>query len=761
MNSSSFNAWKLVSLSPISPWALVLLAVLVMAGVAMAGWGIRAESLLWRRSILWILRLGAGLAALFFLLEPGVRNLQVARTKNRVAILVDRSASMGFPGEPEGRSRSQLVADFLKASGSSLDSLRERFAVEIYGFEPELSPLTPEQLQASPPRGPRTDLLGALRAAHLAEQGAGSRKLSALVLFSDGADNVSLAGGVAGQAKSALSEMGVPISTFLVGKGGLKDLAVEHVKVDDFAFVRSSIAVEVEIRGRGFKGQSVPVTLRREGQTVATKVIVLKSDDDLQTLSFSFSPDQTGRFVYTVSVPIFPDEVVTENNTRSFVLKVIRDRIRVLLVVGRPSWDERFLRGLLRPDPNVDLVSFYILRTMSDDPLVRSDRELSLIPFPQEEIFDKRLDTFDVVIFQNFGYSEPGLSIAQYERNLERYVVKGGALVVIGGDHAFGEARATFPILGQALPLEPVGRPLSLDAFKPRLTAQGLHHPVTAFSGTDAPESVWAQLPALSGTNVTRAKHGATVLLSHPFQQVDGQAAPVLALWEYGRGRSMALTVDTSWYWAFTAHSDGSPSRYYERFWSNALRWLVRDPDLTGLSVTADPSSVEPGKSVGAVLTARTADYQPASGAEARVDLFSVESQKIIGSQKGTTGSDGTLRVEFPPPAPGAYKLLGSAKKAEKELGEAEDVVAVRAVGPELSDASVRPDILEQIAKATRGKAYRLPMVSFPEIPLLDPPLVEVGRRRDEPLWDRWHYLALLVALLGAEWMLRRRFGYI
>ncbi len=212
MNSPSFNAWKLVSLSPIPLWALLLLAVLVMVGVAMAGWGIRTESLVWRRSILWILRLGAGLAALFFLLEPGVRNLQVARTKNRVAILVDRSASMGFPGEPEGRSRSQLVADYLKASESSLDSLRERFTVEIYGFEPELSPVTPGQLETSPPRGPRTDLLAAIRAAAVAEQGAGSRKLSGMLLFSDGADNVSLASGVTGQAKSALSELGVPIS---------------------------------------------------------------------------------------------------------------------------------------------------------------------------------------------------------------------------------------------------------------------------------------------------------------------------------------------------------------------------------------------------------------------------------------------------------------------------------------------------------------------------------------------------------------------
>ena len=136
----------------------------------------------------------------------------------------------------------------------------------------------------------------------------------------------------------------------------------------------------------------------------------------------------------------------------------------------------------------------------------------------------------------------------------------------------------------------------------------------------------------------------------------------------------------------------------------------MRDPDLTTLKVTADPPSVEPGKPVGVVVSARTADYQAAQDAQVRVELFSVATQKPVAVQTGTTGPDGVVRLEFPPPAPGPYKLLGTAKKGETDLGKGEDAVAVRAVGPELSDASVRPELMEQIAKVTGGKAYRLPM---------------------------------------------------
>jgi uncharacterized membrane protein len=744
-------------------WALVLLGLGLLAGVALAVIGLRKEAIRLRRVVLFTLRVLAGLAALFFLLEPGIRNMQVASVKNRVAILVDRSASMGFPADAEGRSRSQAVAQYLEAVAPELAALGQRFTLEMYGFDPALAPVSPQQLQAEPARGGRTDLLSALRAVKASDQSGTSKKLSGIVVFSDGADNAELAQGVVGRARAALADLEVPVSTFLVGKEALKDLAVESVKVDDFAFVRNSITVEVEVRGRGFGGQSIPVVLRREGQVVASKTVTLKSGDDVQAVSFQFTPDQTGRFVYTVAVPVFPEEAVAENNTRSFVLKVIRDRVRVLLVVGRPTWDERFLRGLLRQDPNVDLISFYILRTMSDDPNVQNqDRELSLIPFPMEEIFRTKLRTFDVVIFQNFGYTDPALTITQYEDDLERYINDGGAFLMIGGDRSFGEGRVTFPSLGRALPVESSGMAASLDLFKPRLTPEGARHPITAVAaGASASEASWASMPEVPGANMTRARPGATVLLDHPAQQVEGSPAPVLAVWEYGRGRVAALTIDSSWYWAFTSHRSGSPSRHYDRFWGNTLRWLVRDPDLTTLKVTADPPAVEPGRPVGVVVVARMPDYQPAADAEVKVELVSVNSQKVIATQIGATGPDGMARLEFPPPEPGPYRLVASARKGDRALGEGEDAVAVRAVGPELSDASLHPDLLERIAAATSGKAYRLPMSGWPDLPLLDPPVVEVGRSKDQPLWDRWYYLLVLVALLGAEWFLRRRFGYV
>ena len=163
-----------------------------------------------------------------------------------------------------------------------------------------------------------------------------------------------------------------------------------------------------------------------------------------------------------------------------------------------------------------------------------------------EEIFGTKLHTFDVVVFLNFGYAEPALSIASYERNLKAYVQGGGGLLVIGGDHAFGEGRAIYPVMDRALPVDPSPSPALLEPFQLKLTADGLRHPVTRLQGGESTtQGSWADLPPASGVNLVRAKPGATVLLEHPTARFKWRPAPAGAL-EVRTGGALALITDDS-----------------------------------------------------------------------------------------------------------------------------------------------------------------------------------------------------------------------
>lgn len=752
LNQVSTETTRLVSMSQLPPWWLAAILLAIALGVVLGWWGVRRERVAARRALLWTLRALAGVCLAFFVLEPGVRRSQFSPVRARVAVLVDATGSMGFPTEPRGPTRAAAAATKVAALEAAQGSAAS-FGLDVYAFSSELRATSGAQLARAAPDGRQTDLARALREIGAVDRG--GQKLAGVLLMSDGADNVALAQGLTAAAREELTRLGVPVSTAIIGSNGLVDIAINTVRANDFAFVRNALTVEVGVSARGFKGASVPVTLSRYGRVIASSTLTFDADDQQRTVTFSATPDETGRFVYTVSVPVFPDEAIATNNVRTFTVKVIRDRMRVLMVAGRPSWDLRALRGLLQQDPNVELVSFYILREALDQPTPNfQDGELSLIPFPREEIFHDKLHTFDAVIILNFPNDEPQISLVRYAPDLTEYVAGGGALAYLGGDRSFGESPSRETPFDNLLPLVTAG-PANTGAITARPTSEGLRHPITALgTGSETAKEAWAALPPIEGMNVTSAKADAVVLL-------EGGGVPLLAIQEVGRGRTLALATDGSWAWWLPNFATGRSSRVYDRLWANILRWLVRDPDLTPLSVTADPANVELGQPVGVVVVARNQDYSGAAAANIEVQLINGETGAIVETKQTKGGADGTARVEFAAPPAGAYKVVGRASLGDKALGEASDVVAVRATGVETSDTRANPGLLKEIAEASGGAFFATLGFGLADIPQTTPPPLEVGRARDEALWAKWYWLLAAIVVVGLEWTLRRRFGYV
>lgn len=797
-----FNDWRFVALTPLPVWAVILAGIGLVLAVWAAWRGIASETRSSRRSVLLGLRIVAAILALLLVLEPGLELLATTPIRGRVAVLVDRSKSMTLPSRPQGPSREEVAATLL-APGSDRAALEERFQVEYFGFADGVSPMEPAALaapatpakaveQAGSDDAPRVDggdgavpsrngggsalhsgfseegrsrtrILNALE--EVAGLGAG-RPLAGIVVVTDGADNGVLeeahrAGGERlDEVRTRLSELGTPVFALDTTGGDLRDVALSDVRVDGFAFVRNSVEVDVEVSQHGYPALNLPVILEREGQVVTTQQVRVEQNRPGR-VTLSFTPDTTGEFAYTVRVPAQEGEAVTANNVRSFVLKVIRDRVRVLHVAGRPSWDERFLRSLLKRDPNVDLISFFILRTPTDLPVASND-ELSLIPFPTDEIFRKQLRTFDLVIFHNFNYRP--YRMAHYLPGIAEYVKDGGAFLMIGGEHSFAEGLYANTAIEDVLPVSFAPRPESLveERFRPRLTVDGRRHPITALlPGEARNEAAWGELPELEAVNRTSVRPDASVLLEHPtLTDHTGRPAPVVAVREVGRGRSMAITTDSSWVWSFVAAWDGQPRRSYDAFFQRGIRWLVRDPELTHVRVEAERERYTPEEPVALQVQARTRDYGPAAGARVDLELVDAQLGSVVSREQGQVAQDGTLRFDIGRLGAGAYRAEVVARRGEEELGRAQDVFVVEEGGPELARPAPRTDLLELIASSTSGEVRTASGTRLSELPFRDPKSVEIGHRKTRPLWDRVSFLLALCVVLGSEWFLRRRWGF-
>lgn len=769
--ASPFNDWRLVALSPLPHWALALLGFGAVAAVYFAWRGLEPEGRSRRRFTLISLRgVAAGLAFLL-VLEPGIELLATTKIRGRVAVLVDQSRSMSLPSSAGGPSRADVAA---KLVGNAADraALESRFQVEYYGFGEGIWPLDAASLTRKTGEEPAPGAPSLRDAEHSylvpaleeAARSGGSRPLAGLVLVTDGADNGVLAEAVgdkarAGEMRDRLKALGTPVFALDATAGELRDISVAAVKVDDFAFVRNTVDVEVDIASNGFGNKVVPVTLERQGQLVVSAPAVLK-DSGTTRVKLPFVPDTTGEFAYTVRVPVQEGEAVTANNTRSFVLKVIRDRVRVLHVAGRPSYDERFLRSLLKRDPNVDLISFFILRTPTNLQNAPQE-ELSLIPFPTEEIFSKQIKSFDLVVFHNFNFRP--YHMEQYLEGIASYVVDGGALLMVGGDNSFGEGLYHDTPIEEVLPVTFDAKPIPAgeEPFQPRVTGEGRRHPITDLVPDESANlAAWQGLPQLHGLNHTTIKPEAQVLLEHPsLNDSSGHPMPVVAVAEVGRGRSMAITSDETWTWSFLAARSGRPQRYYDDFFHNAIRWLVRDPELTQVRLQAEKERFSPSESTAFIVKARSRDYGPATGARVHLDLQN-ESGQVVKSAEADVSSDGTARIETGALPSSPYRAIATVRREGAELGTAEASIVVEESGPELSRPAPRPDLLSFIADSTRGQTMSAADTTLAGLKLKDPQRVEIGQRKSRPLWDQWPVLALICLVLGAEWFLRRRWGF-
>lgn len=749
-DDASYNDWRLVALSTWPPEAWLVAGVFAVVAVALTWLGLVRLGAR-RRWALAGLRALAAAIVVALLLMPALELRAVSKVRARVALLVDGSRSMSL-ATPAGVTRREAVEQHLASEAPTFERLAETAVLEpaIFGEKLRTVEALPSPL---PTDDRRSDLARAL--GDVAFQASG-RELGAIILYSDGADTEGL---TVERATELGKNAKVPIyAVGFASETAVADLAVRRVLGDDFAFLHNAVTLDVELEARGLDLSSTPVLLKKDGAVVASKEATFDARGRA-TVSFEFKPTRIGRTSYEVSVPVVPGEAVTANNTRAFVLKVIRDRLRVLQVAGRPSWDERFLRELLKRNPNVDLISFFILRSTTDLQKA-SQEELALIPFPVNELFTKELGSFDIVIYQNFGYRP--YRMEPYLANIADYVLRGGSFLMIGGGEAFEDGFYANTPVGEILPVR-LGGAGSWDPseYRPRLTAEGRRHPITLIGEAgEPPESVYQRLPPLTGANQSLGlAPGAQALLTHP--SLPGNP-PVVALREVGEGRTMSVTTDSTWFWRFLAVGEGSAGREYERFWGSALRWLIRDPELARVRLSAERSVSPLGEPVRADAKVLGPDYRGLGQAKVTAELFAADkrNQPPVVSKVVTTGPDGNAPIELGELPAGAYVLRATAQSGLERVGVAEEPLIVEAADLELASPFPRADVLRALAEASGGRFVDVGE-RLGDIEVRDSRRVEVDRTRLIPLWDKGFALVALVAVLGAEWWLRRRSGLL
>ena len=781
-----------------------------------------------RRRGLWTLR-GVILAVLALILLNPVRVEETpgAVERPKVVYLVDTSQSMAL-GKADRTRWDDVVSTIRDAEQARAGDVGPQ--VGVFRFGSRLAAIEgpfwrkPEPLggggdavqaapTADPPPAPTdsdTLLTGSLET--LADR-FGQAPPRAVVLFSDGrARDPERASAIA----RGYRRMDVPIHVVPVGDddvGG--DVAIVSMVVPNLVRKSTRIPVQLFVRSYGYKGKRAEVKLAevgpdgRPGSILARTPVVLQ--DGLTSYSLAFESGEKDRKIGATVDPQ-PGEVSADNNTFSADVAIDRTKIRVLYVEGS---NERFVarKGLfglggsevqgaysplqkaLMEDPDVECTAVVPIGPDGDfRTIARSDDNGRGLPETPSELF-----AYDAIILSNVPR---GVLSDKYMGWIDEWIGRrGGGLCMVGGLHSFGSGRWADTPIGRMLPVEVEsgGRDWdeSLAAIKP--VADGTIHPLWHISSDDAENrSLLKTLPNFLGHNRLGApKPTAEVLARVGPGSPDGE--PALAVQPYGRGRTMALATGiTRRFGAEFGQSWGQgDSRYYKKFWRNAVYWLTENSSIGRRRLLAETNNrlYRPGESI--ILKARAFDENAAPTLDYRVAV-SIEPRSATES----TSDNSPLRKPAFGPGEGDDRApllpwgeefdlakLASEKSYTARLPIADGknlpagVALTQGLRIELTayenntqvdstalDVQVLDDpseqqnplpdhaLLKRLADDSGGSVLRdsdalatmlgrLPVV-------VGPPEVKAM-----PAWSRWWLLSLLIALLTVEWTWRRRIG--
>lgn len=725
-------------------WALVVVAAAAVAWIAYARFdassvGRLALGALRAATLVWVVVLLAGPT----LVLPRERT-----ERDRVVMLVDRSASLLVADGEDGATREDRLRELLESSSEPIAEIESQHDLLWFGFDEEAFDLrtvsgdsdgVPDLGEAS---GSRTRLGWAIE---MALDRAGGRPISGIVVVSDGRSSEPIDPAILRR----LEREGVAVFTFPLGsRRSLGDLAVGEVEVPRRAFLDDEVPVIVDLETRGTAPDG-PVEIRlvddATGEVLATEVATPdRLEEPVRLLARSPGP---GSRRWRVEVDAPAGDLVQENDRRLVSIEIVDRPLRVLYVDGYPRWEYRYLKNLLVREKSVEVS--VMLVSADRDFAQEGDRPIARLPRSPEEFAD-----YDLIVVGDVPANH--FSPDQLETIRDMVATRGTGLLILGGPRHTPASWEDTPLaelapFGGGLALPTIGREVramaEVDASGPGLGVWPSEGDGSWPEEIGDPESDWAGLRWVQRIDEDALKPATEVLVATE------EGEPILLRMRYGSGRVCYLATDETWRWRY-----GRGEGLQERFWIPLLRSLGRESmanDDQPVRLMAQPNVAALGEVVrvevellesrglGLELPTVSVEIESRDGVE-RIDLPATGGGLYAGSWRPRITGRHDLSIDEPELEP-----LGSRS--------ARDEVEVEPPDAEWRRPDADHETLESIAQATGGGTSPPTTEGFASLPDRLPNLsVTISMPLVERIWSSPLALLVAVLLLGMEWVGRR-----
>ena len=721
-----------------TPWTLAISVLVVLTTAVLC-------SIAWHRSgyrksigVLEFLRLLIVSIVALILNQPEWVEEFRPEEKPTIAVLVDASASMdtkdAVPVSGDANSRiTRREAVSRLADPATWEALSDRWSVVT-------------QLYSEPQPGRGSDLH-----APLAQVTENFSNVAGVVMVSDGDWNE---GPPPVQAASRLRLQGIPILAVAVGsQSALPDVEILSLDVPTFGIVGKSVRIPFSIESSLPRDYVTTVTLRTsDGEQLTKEVRIAAMGRTTEWLLWK--PKSIGDYTLTLEVPKHADELIVDNNKISAPIAIREEKLRVLVIESFPRWEYRYLRNALSRDPGVEVSCLLFHPGLSK---VGGGNKDYIKKFP--EGLDE-LSKFDVVFLGDVGTDDGQLTPEQCRllRGIVEHQASGLVLMPGLQGRQFQlldtELADLFPVIMDE------GQPGGWGSRTPghfELTELGRRSLLTKLADTqDDNIDVWEDLPGFQWyAPVIKAKAGTDVLCIHKDASNENGRVPLLVTRTFGAGKVLFMGTDGAWRWR-----KGVEDRYHYRFWGQVVRWMAYQRNMAKgesmrLYFTPDQPMMRQTVSFHANVMERSGEPLSQGDVTARIVT---PSGKVETARFTTSGDEwGMFHSTFTPTEPGKHEIILTCKQTGATLPAN---FFVQGVAAERIGRPARPEVLEELARVTKGKTVSPEKVDQILQLLRDLPLPAPSVRRVQ-LWSHPLFAAIMIGLLACFWIGRKVVGLI
>jgi hypothetical protein len=535
----------------------------------------------------------------------------------------------------------------------------------------------------------------------------------------------------------AAQNLGLPVFTFGIGDTTQrKDISIKRLLYNRLLYAQTPSTIEVTLQHNGLSGKNTTISLYENNVLVEQKKIILNKPG-IQKEEFIYTPEVAGDKKLSVVVSELSEEFTSANNRKVFYINVLSNKVKVLLLGGKPSADLTFIKNALRTDENFNVMS---LAQINSDKLSESN-------------FSEMIDSADIFFLIGFPSrnSSPELVSKVVEKILNDKIP---FFLLFSSDvdvRKLTELQTEIPINIQS------GFRDVLEV-QPQIFSDQKNNSIIQNNALN-PIEAWNDLPPVF--------HPAVNLIPKPESNVIAKIkvnnkvinSPLIVSRSFSGRRSIAVLAGSIWKWKLqTSRKDYD---LFNSFILNSVKWLNASDENKRVNITTLKKNYSSGELIEFEAQVYDESINPVADAELKLEIISEDDTYQLDLQSVSSGLyEGSIRLN----KKGDFIYVGKALLEGKKLGADQGLFNVGDLDIEMVDPRMNFELLNLLANETNGEfadANNYEQL-FQKIRMVNEKSVrDKIITSDITLWsDEW-LMVIAIFLFSLEWFLRKRAGML